>query len=148
MHPVFIHYCKFYQKTLQGYESVFPLTIMNHRLIFLFLMKDSKLLLWILRAVHNCYAHFSFLNFNMVRMMRPFQQDGATSHPAKTEQSLSPFHSPDLSTCDFFLLCYLKSKVYQKWPHTAVKQLKARIQLEIDRIPPCVLYDLMNNSRK
>ena len=64
-----------------------------------------------------------------------FQQDGATVHTANESMTIVrnmfpghlisrfgdvpwPPRSPDLSTCDFFLWGYLKSRVYTHNPRT------------------------------
>ena len=76
-----------------------------------------------------------------------FQQDGATAHT--TNQSMTivrnmfpghhisrfrdvpwPPRSPDLSTCDFFLWGYLKSRVYTHKPRT-LNDLKEAFRQEI-----------------
>ena len=65
-----------------------------------------------------------------------FQQNGATAHAARTAVRVLnemflvrlisrrgnkwPARSPDLNACDFFLLGYLKSKVYEKKPRTTM----------------------------
>ena len=46
--------------------------------------------------------------------------------------------SPDLSPLDFFLFGYLKSRVYSPMP-TNVEQLIARINEELDAIPPIMI---------
>lgn len=91
-----------------------------------------------------------------------FQQDGATSHTARnsmaTVRNMFPNHvisrhgdigwparSPDLSTCDFFLWGYLKSKVFMSpAPHT-IQELKNRIQNEIEQIPVEMLQRVMSD---
>jgi len=79
-----------------------------------------------------------------------FQQDGATAHTARSTMAvlrplfpnhvisrsgdiLWPPRSPDLSTCDFFLWGYLKSRVFESKPRT-LDELKASIQHQINLI--------------
>ena len=92
-----------------------------------------------------------------------FQQDGATSHTARVCMNILndvfpnrvisrngaipwPPRSPDLTPCDFFLWGYLKSKVYEERPRT-IEELKARISLEIKRVPQRMLRAVMDNFR-
>jgi hypothetical protein len=84
-----------------------------------------------------------------------FQQDGITSHTARVTMNLLkdlfpnrpvsrngdvqwPPRSPDLSSCDYFLWGYLKSKVFEIRPAT-IQDLKVRIQEEVHAITPAVL---------
>jgi len=94
-----------------------------------------------------------------------FQQDGATIHTARDSmeavRNLLPNHvisrygditrptrSTDLSACDFFLWCYLKSQVFKDpAPHT-VQELKHRIHQEVKRIPVEMLQRVMGDVRK
>ncbi|XP_039280434.1 uncharacterized protein LOC120350562 [Nilaparvata lugens] len=90
-----------------------------------------------------------------------FQQDGATSHTARVSMDLMrnlfpnrlisrngdiqwPPRSPDLSSCDFFLWGYLKSKVFETRPAT-IQNLKMRITQEIRAITPEVLRRVSEN---
>ena len=52
--------------------------------------------------------------------------------------------SPDLSACDFFLWCYLKSKVYVRKPRT-VDDLKFSIHEGIAIVPQKMLVNVMQN---
>jgi hypothetical protein len=80
-----------------------------------------------------------------------FQQDGATAHTARVLMSVLqemfqqhvishgsddpwPAHSPDLSTCEYFLWWYLKGKVLISKPRTT-EELKPRVKEEIAAIP-------------
>jgi hypothetical protein len=80
-----------------------------------------------------------------------FQQDGATSHTARISMQTVremfpgrvisrngdvawPPRSPDLSPRDYFLLGYLKHKVYENRPHT-IDELKESIRTTILQIP-------------
>jgi hypothetical protein len=59
-----------------------------------------------------------------------------------------PDRSPDLFACDFFLLGYLKSKVFKATtPHT-VHELKHRIQQEVKRIPVEMLQRVVDDVHK
>jgi len=49
-----------------------------------------------------------------------------------------PARSPDLNACNFFLWGYLKSKVYEKKPRTAV-DLKQNIRDEVAAISTTML---------
>lgn len=79
-----------------------------------------------------------------------FQQDGATPHTARVSMQVLrrmfpgrlisrfgdipwPPRSPDLSTCDFFLWGYLKSRVYSHKPRT-LNDLKNAIREEVATI--------------
>ena len=92
-----------------------------------------------------------------------FQQDGATSHTARISMNILrglfpnrlisrygdihwPARSPDLSSCDYFLWGYLKSKVFEARPAT-IQELKERIQAEIHAITPAVLRRVSENFR-
>jgi hypothetical protein len=55
-----------------------------------------------------------------------------------------PPHSPDLSTCDFYLWGYLKGKVYETNPHT-LDELKESIQSTIEAMDVIVLYQVHLN---
>ena len=55
-----------------------------------------------------------------------------------------PAQSPDLSSCDYFLWGYLKSKVFEARPAT-IKELKERIHAEIHAITPAVLRRVSEN---
>ena len=57
-----------------------------------------------------------------------------------------PAHSPDLTTCDFFLWVYLKSRVYLNLPRTP-QDLKTNIQEEIANIAPAMPAGVMTNGR-
>jgi hypothetical protein len=84
-----------------------------------------------------------------------FQQDRATPHTARTAvrvlNEMFPVHvisqrgniewparSPNLNACDFFLLGYLKSKVYEKKPRTMV-DLKQNIRAEVAAVSSTML---------
>ena len=58
-----------------------------------------------------------------------------------------PARSPDLSPCDVFLWGYLKEKVSKHHPRS-LKNLKERIQQEIDSIPPELTRRVMKNLRE
>ena len=58
-----------------------------------------------------------------------------------------PARSPDLTPCDFFLLGYLKVKVYARRPGT-IEQLKEAIRQEVAAIPPAMTRKAMDNFRK
>lgn len=92
-----------------------------------------------------------------------FQQDGATSHTARVSMDLLrnlfpnrlisrngdiqwPPRSPDLSSCDYFLWGYLKSKVFENRPRT-VQDLKFRIGQEVRAITPAILRRVSENFR-
>ena len=57
-----------------------------------------------------------------------------------------PPRSPDLSSCDYFLWGYLKSKVFETRPAT-IQDLKVWIQKEIRAITPAVLRRVSENFR-
>ena len=93
-----------------------------------------------------------------------FLQDGATSHTSRSLlevlQDMFPSHVislqgdiewpprfPDLDPCHFFLLDYVKSKVYEHRPST-LKHLKAAITEEINAISQNMLKRVMVNFRK
>jgi hypothetical protein len=93
-----------------------------------------------------------------------FQQDGATAHTARNAmrvlKDMFPARvisrrgtiewserSPDLNACDFFLCGYLKSKVYEKKPRTAM-DLKQNIRDEVAAISPTILQQVMQNFQK
>ena len=93
-----------------------------------------------------------------------FHQDGATSHTARVPMPLLrekfprklisrfgeidwPPRSPDLTTPDFYLWSYLKSKVYEEDPRT-VEDLKWKIQEEITRIDEATLRKVMESTLK
>ena len=92
-----------------------------------------------------------------------FQQEGATAHTAQRsvqvlremfpEKLISlrgdvgwPAHSHDLAPCDFFLLGYLKSKVYTHRPEN-LQALKDAICQEIASIPPAMTERVMRAFR-
>jgi len=93
-----------------------------------------------------------------------FQQDGATAHTANesmtTVRNMFPGHlivrfgdvpwpprSPDLSTCDFFLWGYLKSRVYAHNPRT-LNDLKEAIRQEIRPIDCQLLSRVMGDFKQ
>jgi hypothetical protein len=93
-----------------------------------------------------------------------FQQDGSTAHTATTAMRVLsemfparlisrggniewPARSPDLNACDIFLWGYLKSKVYEKKPETAV-DLKQNIRDAVATISPTMLQRVMQNFQK
>jgi hypothetical protein len=55
-----------------------------------------------------------------------------------------PAGSSDLNTCDFFLWGYLKSKMYEKKPRTAV-DLKQNFRDEVAAISPTMQQRVMQN---
>jgi hypothetical protein len=55
-----------------------------------------------------------------------------------------PACSPDLSTCDYFLWGYLKSKVLISMP-TSMEELQQRIKEEITAIPEQMARWVMEN---
>jgi len=90
-----------------------------------------------------------------------FQQDGATSHTAretmnclrrmfgsrlisKNAETVWPPRSPDLSTCDYFLWGYLKSRVYKNKPRS-LEQLKQAITRQAEAIPKTMLVRVYEN---
>ncbi|KAL0860440.1 hypothetical protein ABMA27_009829 [Loxostege sticticalis] len=90
-----------------------------------------------------------------------FQQDGATAHTARDTMDLVrdafpgrvisrfgdlpwPARSPDLTSPDFFLWCFLKSRVYVNKPQT-LAALKENIRQEITNISQEVLRQVMQN---
>ena len=93
--------------------------------------------------------------------MVPFQQDGATSHPAGQTIDLLkgkfgnrlisrngpvewPPRSCDLTPLDFFLWGYLKSKAYANNP-TTLKELKNNIEREIANISASMCERVIEN---
>jgi cyclopropane fatty-acyl-phospholipid synthase-like methyltransferase len=93
-----------------------------------------------------------------------FQQDGAMEHTARRPRAILkemfpgrvvslhesvpwPLRSPDLSTCDFFLLGYLKASVFKHRLRT-LDQLKEAIQEEIEGISPDMLVRVMENFQE
>ena len=58
-----------------------------------------------------------------------------------------PARSPDLNPCDFFLLGYLKSKVYSNCPQS-IEQLKDPIRQEITTIPHEMTNRVIDNIRE
>ena len=54
---------------------------------------------------------------------------------------------PDLTTCDFFLWGYLKTKVYEQCPLT-LEPLKEAIQQEVAAIRPEMILKVMDNYRE
>ena len=93
-----------------------------------------------------------------------FQQDGVTGHTANESKTIvrnmfpghliSRFgdvpwypHSPDLSTCDFFLWGCLKSRVYAHKPHT-LNELKEAIRQEISPIDRQFLARVMDDFKE
>ena len=92
-----------------------------------------------------------------------FQQDGATAHTARESMQLLrehfperlislrgdlpwPARSPDLTPCDFFLLGYLKSIVYNDRPQTLL-HLKNNIRNAIADIPVSILERVEENLK-
>ncbi|KAL0868271.1 hypothetical protein ABMA27_007802 [Loxostege sticticalis] len=90
-----------------------------------------------------------------------FQQDGATAHTARDTMDLVrdafpgrvisrfgdlpwPARSPDLTSPDFFLWGFLKSRVYVNKPQT-LAALKENIRQEITNISQEVLRQVMQN---
>ena len=93
-----------------------------------------------------------------------FQQDGATAHtanePMTIVRNMFPGHlisrfgdvpwpprSTDLSTCDFFLCEYLKSRVYIQKPRT-LNDLKEAIRQEIRPTDRQLLARVMDDLKK
>jgi len=93
-----------------------------------------------------------------------FQQDGATAHTAHQSmtvvRNMFPGHlisrfrdvpwpprSPDLTTCDFFLWGYLKSRVYAHKPRM-LNDLKEAISQEIGLIDRQLLARVVDNLKK
>jgi hypothetical protein len=93
-----------------------------------------------------------------------FQQDGATAHTPRNAMRVLkdmfparvisrrgiiewPARLPDLNACDFFLWGYLKSKVYERKPRTAM-DLKQNIRDEVAAISPTMLQRVMQNFQK
>ena len=93
-----------------------------------------------------------------------FQQDGSTAHTANESMTIVrnmipghlisrfgdvpwPPRCPDLSTCDFFLWGYLKSRVYTHKPRT-LNCLKEPIRLEIRPIDRQLLAGVMDDFKK
>ena len=93
-----------------------------------------------------------------------FQQDGATAHTANESMTIVlnvfpghlisrfgdmpwPLRSPDLSTCDFFLWEYMKSRVYTHKPRT-LNDLKEAIRQKIRPIYRQLLARVMDDFKK
>ena len=93
-----------------------------------------------------------------------FQQDGATAHTANESMTIVrnmfprhlisrfgdvpwPPRSPDLSTCDFFLWGYLKSRVYSHKPRT-FNDLKETVRQEIRPIDRRLLARVVDDLKK
>ena len=93
-----------------------------------------------------------------------FQQDGAIAHTANESMTIFrnmfpghlisrfgdvswPPRSPDLSTCDFFLWGYFKSRVYTHKPRT-LNGLKEAIRQEIRPIARQLLASVMDDFKK
>ena len=93
-----------------------------------------------------------------------FQKDGATAHTANesmtTVRNMFPGHlisrfgdvpwpprSPSLSTCDFFLWGYLKSRFYTHKPRT-LNDLKEAIRQKIRPIDRQLLARVMDYFKK
>ena len=55
-----------------------------------------------------------------------------------------PPRSPDLNPCDYFLWCYLKSKVYKSLPKT-LNDLKANIRKDVKKINTSTLESIFFN---
>ena len=55
-----------------------------------------------------------------------------------------PAGSPDLSACDYFLLGYLKSRIFISRPRT-IAELKQSIKEEITAIPEQMTHQMMEN---
>jgi len=64
-----------------------------------------------------------------------------------SETCRGPPRSPDLSTCDFFLWRYLKSRVYVRKPRT-LNDLKEAIRQEIRPIDRQLLALVMDDFKK
>jgi transposase len=92
-----------------------------------------------------------------------FQQDGATAHTSRATMAVLrslfpgriisrfgdipwPARSPDLSSCDFFLWGYLKSRVYENKPRT-LNELKNAIRHHISQIDPLLLQRVEDSYR-
>jgi hypothetical protein len=92
-----------------------------------------------------------------------FQQDGATAHTTRVSIAFlhKIFHgsvifrygdiswspcSPDISSCNIFLLGYVKSKVYVDKPRY-IQVLKESIRREIAEIPDDMVQKVMDNFR-
>ncbi|GFW81493.1 uncharacterized protein TNCV_2881711 [Trichonephila clavipes] len=91
-----------------------------------------------------------------------FMQDGAPPHIARRVKDLLrrsfgddrvlsrhfhhawPPRSPDLSSCNYWLWSYLKSKVYRDRP-TSLGMLKDNIRLQCLTITPDMLYSAVHN---
>ena len=88
-------------------------------------------------------------------------QDGASTHYATRVRAylnqkkpnswvgrVGPVHwparSPDLTPCDFFLWGYLKSRIHAT-PVLSMKDLKARMTAEVQRIPRSMLENVWEN---
>jgi len=55
--------------------------------------------------------------------------------------------SPNLNACNFFLWCYIKSKVYEKRPRTT-GDLKENIRDEVAAVSPIILQGVIQNFHK
>ena len=69
----------------------------------------------------------------------------ATQRAIRNRDLEWPARSPDLTPCDFYLCCFLKSRVYVNRPRT-LQDLKTNIQEEIANIEP-MLAGVMTNAR-
>ena len=93
-----------------------------------------------------------------------FQEDGATAHTANESMTIVrnmfpghlisrfgdvpwPLRSPDVSTCEFFLWGYLKSRFYTHKPHM-LNDLKEAIRQEIRPIDRQFLARVMDDLKK
>jgi len=89
------------------------------------------------------------------------QQDGATAHTTRASMSILremfpqhvisrgcnvpwPARSPDLSSCDYFLWGYLKSRVFISKPRS-IAEIKHSIKVEIAVIPEQMTRRVMEN---
>lgn len=89
-----------------------------------------------------------------------FQQDGAPSHRTRTVTEFLnnnfhgwignggtinwPARSPDFNPCDMFLWGDLKSRVYST-PSNNIDELRAKIELEMQRISSETIRNVYNN---
>jgi hypothetical protein len=93
-----------------------------------------------------------------------FQQDGAPAHYARAVKNLLnenftgrwigrggpvewPPYSPDLTPCDFWLWGQLKDQVYSA-PIRTLDELKERITIAINAIPPAMCQKVINSAFK
>ena len=115
------------------------------------LEKDTGISRYTVRTIFNDESH-----------QITFVQDGAPPHHAamvrawlqeafngsvinRTFEDFWPPYSPDHNPCDFFLLGYLKSVVYEDTVPATLEELKKNIRREVRRIKPETLRKVYDN---